>query len=75
MKEVGGNYYKQNYNLNMTRPSTEQLKETLQQLIIQHNEAIQVQNNCKEQIIAVQAVIQDREDGNTNDSTSTDSED
>ena len=59
----------------MTKPSTEQLKETLQQLIIQHNEAIQVQNNCKEQIIAVQAVIQDREDGDTNDSTSADSKD
>ena len=59
----------------MTKPSTEQLKETLQQLIIQHNEAIQVQNNCKEQIIAVQAVIQDREDGDTNDSTSADAED
>ena len=59
----------------MTKPSTEQLKETLQQLITQHNEAIQVQNNCKEQIIAVQAVIQDREDGDTNDSTSADSED
>ena len=59
----------------MTKPSTEQLKETLQQLIKQHNEAIQVQNQCKEQIIAVQAVIQDREDGDTNDSTSTDSED
>ena len=59
----------------MPKPSTEQLKETLQQLITQHNEAIQVQNNCKEQIIAVQAVIQDREDGNTNDSNSTDSED
>ena len=59
----------------MTKPSTEQLKETLQQLVQQHNEAIQVQQNCKEQIIAVQAVIQDREDGDTNDSTSTDSED
>ena len=59
----------------MTKPSTEQLKKTLQQLVIQHNEAVQVQNNCKEQIIAVQAVIQDREDGDTNDSTSTDSED
>ena len=59
----------------MTKPSTEQLKETLQQLVQQHNEAIQVQQNCKEQIIAVQAVIHDREDGNTNDSTSTDSED
>ena len=59
----------------MTKPSTEQLKETLQQLVKQHNEAVQVQNQCKEQIIAVQAVIQDREDGDTNDSTSTDSED
>jgi hypothetical protein len=57
------------------KPSTEQLKETLQQLIKQHNEAIQVQNQCKEQIIAVQAVIQDREDGDTNDSTSADSKD
>ena len=59
----------------MTKPSTEQLKKTLQELVKQHNEALQVQNNCKEQIIAVQAVIQDREDGNTNDSNSTDSKD
>ena len=57
------------------KPSTEQLKENLQQLINQHNEALQVQQNCKEQIIAVQAVIQDREDGNTNDTDSTDSND
>ena len=55
----------------MTKPSTEQLKETLQELVTKHNEAIQVQTQCKEQIIAVQAVIQDREDGNTNDSNST----
>ena len=59
----------------MTKPSTEQLKETLQELVKQHNEAVQVQNNCKEKIIAIQAVIQDREDGDTNDSTSTNSED
>ena len=57
------------------KPSTEQLKETLQQLVKQYNEAVQVQSQCKEQIKAVQAVIQDREDGDTNDSTSTDSED
>ena len=59
----------------MTKPSTEQLKETLQQLITQHNEAIEVQNNCKQQIIGIQAVIADREDGDTNDSNSTDSKD
>ena len=57
------------------KPSTEQLKETLQELVTKHNEALQVQTQCKEQIIAVQAVIQDREDGNTNDSNSTDSKD
>ena len=59
----------------MTIPSTEQLKETLQQLVKQHNEAVQVQQNCKERIIATQAVIQDREDGDTNDTDSTDSND
>ena len=59
----------------MTKPSTEQLKETLQQLVKQHNEAVEVQNNCKQQIIGIQAVIADREDGNTNDSNSTNSTD
>ncbi len=57
------------------KPSTEELKETLQELVTKHNKAIQVQNQCKEQIIAIQAVIQDRGDGNTNDSNSTNSED
>ena len=59
----------------MTKPSTEQLKETLQQLVKQHNEAVEVQKNCKERKIAIQAVIQDRDDGDTNDTDSTDSND
>ena len=59
----------------MTKPSTEQLKETLQQLVKQHNEAVEVQKNCKERIIAIQAVIQDRDDGDTNNTDSTDSND
>ena len=57
------------------KPSTEELKQTLQQLVKQHNEAVEVQKNCKERIIAIQAVIQDREDGDTNDTDSTDSND
>ena len=56
----------------MTKPSTEKLKENLQDLVNKYNEALQIQAQCKEQIIAVQAVIKDREDGNTNDSNSTD---
>ena len=62
------------YKSNMTKPSTETLKQNLQNLLNKYNEALQIQAQCKEQIIAVQAVIQDREDGNTNDSNSTDSE-
>ena len=56
----------------MTKPSTDTLKKTLQELVTKHNEALQVQAKCKEQIIAIQAVIQDRtsEDGDTEDSSS-----
>ena len=61
----------------MTRPTTNKLKETLQELVNKHNEALKVQNTCKEQIIAIQAVIQDREleDGTTNDTNSKSTED
>ena len=57
------------------KPSTEQLKKTLQELVNKYNEAIQVQNTCKQQIIAIQAVIQDRENGDTDDNSSDYSED
>ena len=60
----------------MTRPTTEQLIETLQELVTKHNEALKIQNTCKEQIIAIQAVLQDRElDGNSNTVTSEITED
>ena len=57
------------------KPSTEELKKQLEQLVQTYNEAVQTQQKCKEAIIAIQAVIQDREDGNTNDSNSTNSKD
>ena len=57
------------------KPSTEQLKETLQELVTKYNEALRVQNECKEQIIAINAVIQDRENGDTDNSSSDYSED
>ncbi len=57
------------------KPSTEQLKETLQELVTKHNEALKVQNECKEQIIAINAVIQDRTNGDTDASSSEYSED
>ena len=57
------------------KPSTEELKTKLEELIQTYNEAVQTQSKAKEAIIAIQAVIQDREDGNTDDSNSTDTED
>ena len=61
----------------MTKPTTEQLKQTLNELVQHYNKAIDVQQKTKEQIIAVQAVIQDREleDGNSNTITSEITED
>ncbi len=56
----------------MTRPTTEQLKSSLEQLVETYNEAVKTQQNCKEAIIATQAVLKDREleDGDSNTVTS-----
>ena len=57
------------------KPSTEELKTKLEELVKNYNETVQTQSNVKEAIIAVQAVIQDREDGDTDNSNSTNTED
>ena len=57
------------------KPSTEELKEKLQELVTKHNEALKVQNECREQIIAINAVIQDRTNGDTVNNSSDYSED
>ena len=61
----------------MSRPTTEELKATLQQLVENHNKAVDFQQQTKEQIIAIQAVIKDREleDGDSNTVTSEIAED
>ena len=59
----------------MTRPSTEQLKEQLKQLVEEYNKSIDIQQKCKEAIIATQAVLKDREDGDTDTVTSEITED
>ena len=59
----------------MAKPSTEQLKEQLKQLVEEYNKSIDIQQQCKEAIIATQAVLKDREDGDTDNSSSDYSED
>ena len=57
------------------KPSTEELKEKLQELVTKHNEALKTQNECREQIIAINAVIQDRVNEDTDNNSSEYSED
>ena len=57
------------------KPSTEELKERLQELVTKYNETLKVQNEYKEQIIATNAVIQDRVNGDTDNNSSDYSED
>ena len=61
----------------MTRPTTEELKTSLEQLVETYNKAVTTQQECKDAIIATQAVIKDREleDGDSNTVTSEITED
>ena len=61
----------------MTRPSTQQLKEKLKELVAEYNKSLDIQQKCKEAIIATQAVLKDREleDGDSNTVTSEIAED
>ena len=57
------------------KPSTEELQKKLQELVTKYNETLRVQTEYKEQIIATNAVIQDRVNGDTDNSSSEYSED
>ena len=57
------------------KPSTEELQKRLEELVTKYNETLKVQNQYKEQIIATNAVIQDRVNGDTENSSSDYSED
>ena len=57
----------------MTRPTTEALKTEIEELVKKHNDALDVQQNAKQRIIEIQAILQDRAYGDTDDNNSTDS--
>ena len=52
------------------KPSTEELQKKLEELVTKYNETLRVQTEYKEQIIATNAVIQDRVNGDTDTVTS-----
>ena len=55
--------------------TTQELKTKLEELVQTYNEAVQTQNKAKEAFIAIQAVIQDREDGDTDNNSAINAED
>ena len=57
------------------KPSTEELQKRLEELVTKYNETLRVQNEYKEQIIATNAVIQYRVNGDTDNNSSDYSED
>ena len=57
------------------KPSTEELQKRLEELVTKYNETLRFQNEYKEQIIATNAVIQDRVNGDTDNTSSDYSED
>ena len=59
----------------MTRPTTETLEKEIKELVKTHNDALKIQQDARQRIIEIQAVLKDRAYEDTNDSNSTDSTD
>ena len=57
----------------MTRPTTEVLMTELKETVKKHNDALKIQQDAKQRIIEIQAILQDRADGDTNNNTPADS--
>tara|TARA_Y100000401_G_scaffold116997_1_gene124259 strand:+ start:1762 stop:1953 length:192 start_codon:yes stop_codon:yes gene_type:complete len=58
----------------MAKKTTEELKKELETLVKNYNEAVNVQQNCKMRIVAVQAVLEDREEEDDTNKSSTSTE-
>lgn len=58
----------------MAKKTTEELTKELETLVKNYNEAVNVQQNCKIKIIAVQAVLEDRKEEDDTDQSSSSAE-
>ena len=46
----------------MTKPTTEELQAELQEVVKRHNDAIEIQNQCKTRFTEIQAILKDRQE-------------
>ena len=45
----------------MAKPTTEELQAELQEVVKRHNDAMEIQNQCKTRFTQIQAILQDRQ--------------
>jgi len=53
----------------MPKPTTEELQAELQEVVKKHNDAIEIQNQCKTRFTQIQAILQDRQEESNEDPT------
>jgi len=46
----------------MTKPTTEQLQTELQEVVDKHNQALEIQNQCKTRFTEIKAILEDRDE-------------
>ena len=46
----------------MTKPTDEELQAELQEVVKKHNDAVEIQNQCKTRFTQIQAILQDRQE-------------
>ena len=46
----------------MTRPTDQELQAELQDVVKKHNDAVEIQNQCKTRFTQIQAILQDRQE-------------
>jgi hypothetical protein len=51
----------------MTRPTTKALEVELKEVVDKYNESLNIQNQCRERAIEIQAILKDRADGASED--------
>ena len=45
----------------MTKPTDQELQAELQEIVKKHNDAVEIQNQCKTRFTQIQAILQDRQ--------------
>jgi len=53
----------------MTKPTDQELQAELQEVVKKHNDAVEIQNQCKTRFTQIQAILQDRQEESKEESS------